>query len=87
MLYFVSKLPQYLVWNIRRALADKVNADALGTDQLHDLHDLVLQFFGINIEQKMCLVKEEHDLRLVCIAYFRKSLIEFRKHPQQECCV
>ena len=78
MLYTVTKLRQYLVRNVAWALGNKVDTDALGTDQLYHLFNFLIQCFWHIAEKKMSFVKEEHQLRLVRIAHLRKLLKKLR---------
>ena len=84
MLDAVGKLREHLVGNVGGRLADEVDADALGADELHRLHDFVGQLLGHIVEQQVRLVEEEHELGLGKIAGFGQKLVDFAEHPQQE---
>src|SRR3546814_14612713 len=58
MLDAVAKLPRHLVGNVDRVLGDEIDADALRSDQPHDLLDLVEQRAGRIVEQQVRLVEE-----------------------------
>ena len=84
MLHAVGELGQYVVGDIRRALGNEVDADALGADQLDDLDDLLHERLGRVVEEQMRLVKEEDHARLVGIADLGQLLVKLGHHPQQE---
>ena len=84
MLDAVGKLREHFVGNVGGRLADEVDADALGTDELHGLHDFVGQLLGHVVEQQMRLVEEEHELGLGKVAGLGQKLVDFAEHPQQK---
>ena len=67
----ISKLGKNSVRNILRILCNKVNANALRTDQLHYLFDLFKQGTVRSIKQHMSLIEEKDHLRLWKISCFR----------------
>ena len=85
MLDLCVELSEDVVRDVTRILCDEVDADTLGADKLYDLLDLVEQSFGGAAEEQMCLIEEEHHLRLVKIADLWQGLKEFGEHPQEEC--
>ena len=74
MLHAVRKLSEHCIGNIVRRLRDEVHAHALRADKLDNLDDLIKQLLGHAVEQKMCLVKEEDEFRLVEITNLWKRL-------------
>src|SRR3546814_3101835 len=84
MLDSVAKLPRHLVGNVDRVLGDEIDADALRSDQPHDLLDLVEQRAGRIVEQQVRLVEEEGEHGLVGIADFGELFEQFAQQPQQE---
>ena len=80
----VGKLREHFVGNVGGRLADEVDADALGADELHRLHDFVRQLLGHVVEQQVRLVEEEHEFGLGKIAGLRQKLVDFAEHPQQK---
>ena len=84
MLHAVGQLSQHVVGNIGRALADEVDADRLGADQLDHLDDLLHQGLGHIGKEQVGLVKEEDHPGLVEIANLGQVLKQFRQHPEQE---
>ena len=83
-LHAVAELAQHLVGDVERILRDEIDADALASDQPHDLLDLLEQRRRRLAEQQMRLVEEEHELRLVAVADLGKILEELGEQPQQE---
>ena len=71
MLNTSAELRQDFFRNVERVLGHEVDPDALGTDQAHDLLDLVEQRLGRLIEKKMGLVEEEDELGLRRITNLR----------------
>ena len=65
-------------------MGDKINPDALRPDQTHDLLDLVEQFLGRFVEQKVRLVEEKNELRLRRVADLRQLFEQFGQEPKQE---
>ena len=70
--------------HVDRVLRDEINADALRADEPHDPLDRLDQRLRRIVEQKMRLVEEEHELRLVEIAHLGQFLEQLRHQPQQE---
>ena len=58
----------------RKELAYKVDTHALGTDQLHQLHDLLQEGLRRVLEEQMGFVEEEHRLGLLRVAHFGQAL-------------
>src|SRR3546814_2576188 len=83
MLDAVAKLPRHLVGNVDRVLGDEIDADALRSDQPHDLLDLVEQRAGRIVEQQVRLVEEEGEHGLVGIADFGELFEQFAQQPQR----
>ena len=83
-LHAVAELSQHRVGDVGRALGDEVDADALRSDQPHDLLDLLDQRRRRVGEQQVRFVEEEHQRRLVGIADLRQPLEQLRQHPEQE---
>ena len=84
MLNAIAELRQDGLRHVERVLRDEVDADALRADQPHDLLDRVEQRLRRVVEEKVRLVEEEDQLRLVEIAHLRQVLEQLGQHPQQE---
>ena len=80
----VGKLREHLIGNVGGRLTDEVDADALGADELHRLHDFVRQLLGHVVEQQVRLVEEEHKLGLRKVTDLGQKLVDFAEHPQQK---
>jgi hypothetical protein len=83
-LHPVAELGQNLVRHVERVLRNEIDADAFRANEPHHLLDLVEQGFRRIVEQKVGLVEEEHELRLVEVADFRELLEQLREQPQEE---
>jgi hypothetical protein len=70
----VPELAEHGVGHVRRALRDEIDPHALGSDEPHDLLDLLDQRRRRVREQQVRLVEEEHERRLVRIADFGQTL-------------
>ena len=55
-------------------LRHEIDADGLGADQPHHLLDFLEQRLGRILEQKIRLVEEEYELRLIGVADLRQFL-------------
>ncbi len=84
MLHPVAQLAGHFLGNVDRVLRHEEHAHALGTDQPHDLLDLVFQRLGRIVEQQVRLVEEEHQLGLFRIAHLGQALEQLGQQPQQE---
>ena len=84
MLDAVAELSEDVVGDVGRVLRDEVDADAFASDQTDDLLDLVYQRFGGVLEERVRLVEEEYQLRLVEVADFGQGGVELGEQPQQE---
>ena len=84
MLDAVSELTQDGVGDVEGVLRNEVDADPLGSDEPHDLLDLVLEGLRDVFEEQVRLVEEEDEFRLRQIAHFGKLLEELREKPEQE---
>ncbi len=74
MLHAVAHLGQHAFRHVKRVLGHEIDANALGTDELHGLLDLLQQSGrGIGKEQ-VRLIEKENELRLVRVAHFRQGL-------------
>ena len=80
----VAELPEHGVGNVRRVLRHEIDADAFGSDQAHDLLDLLDQRGRRVREQEMRLVEEKDEPRLLGIANLRQPLEELGQHPEQK---
>ena len=80
----VGELGEDLVGDVGGVLADKVDAHALGADELHHLDDLLKQGLGHTGEQQVRLIEEEHHSGLFQIAHLRQLFEELGEHPEQE---
>ncbi len=80
----MAELAEHGFRHVGRALGAEIDADALGADQPHHLLDAGDQRRRRVVEQQMRLVEEEDELRLVEIAFLRKTLEQFGQQPQQE---
>ena len=80
-LQLVAQLRQNTVGNIRGLLGNKVNTNALGANQAHNLLHLVQQGAGSILKDKMCFVKEEDHLGLIQIACLRHHFVKLGEHP------
>ena len=80
----VAELPRNFFGNVDRVLRHEIDADALRSDQAHDLFDLVDERGRRIVEQQMRFVKEEDELRLVGIADLGKRLEHLGQQPEQE---
>ena len=85
MLDTVSELSEDLLWNIRRTLCHEIHSHTLASDKTYDLLDLVYKSLGSLVKEHMGLIEEEHKLRKVHIADFRKLSVELCKEPEKEC--
>ena len=80
----VSELTQDGVGDVEGVLRNEVDADPLGSDESHDLLDLVLEGLRDVFEEQVRLVEEEDEFGLRQIAHFGKLLEELREEPEQE---
>ena len=83
-LHPVAQLAQNNLGHIRRILRDEIDPDPFGPDQPRHLFHLGYQRLGRVGEQKMRLVKKEHQLGAVRIANLWQGFEQFRQQPQQE---
>ena len=84
MLDLVSKLSKDRIRNVLGGLCNEIYAYALGTDELDDLFDLFHESLVDILEEKVRFIKKEYHSRLIGISDLRKSLEEFREHPEKE---
>ena len=84
MLHAVAELPQDLVGDVERALADEVHPDALGPDEPHHLLDLVHQRLRGVVEEQVRLVEKEHQLGAIQVPHLGQILEELREQPEEE---
>ena len=84
MLNAVTELREDGRRQVGRTLRDEINAYAFGTDQFdHLLHFLYQHLWCIG-KEKVCLVEEEHHLRLVHVACFGQLLEELGEQPEDK---
>ncbi len=83
-LHTMAELRQDVIRHVARLLGDEEDANALGADQPRHLLHLVDQRLGCIVEQEVCLVEEEHELRLVRGASLLQFLEELREEPHQD---
>ena len=84
MLQLVAQLCQYAFGYVGWLLGDKVNTDALGTDEADNLFNLIQKGLRCILKNQMSFVKEENHFGFIQIACFRHHFVELGKHPQQE---
>ena len=72
MLHAVAQLAEHGLRHIRRALGNEVHANTLGTNQPYHLLYFFQQCLGCLIEQQVCFIEKEHQLRFIEITYFRQ---------------
>ena len=84
MLDAVGELGKHLIGDIRRALTDEVDADALGADELDDLNDLLDECLGRVAEEQVRFIKEKDHARLLKVADLGQTLEELCQHPEEE---
>ena len=84
MLDAVAELAEDVLRDVRRALGDEIDADALGTDESDDLLDLGLEGLGGIFEQHVRLVEEEDELGKVHVTDFREGAVQFGQQPEEE---
>ena len=78
------ELPQHVLGNVQRTLADKIHPHALGANQAHHLLDFLQQGLGRAIKQKMRLVEKQNQLGTVEIARLGKLLEQLGQQPKQK---
>ena len=83
MLDAIAELAQHGLRHVERVLRHEIDADSLGSNEPHDLLDLVQQLLRRIGKEQMRLVEEENELRLVRIADFRQPLVQLGQEPQE----
>ena len=84
MLDLIAQLSQNAVRDIFGILGAEIDTDALGTDQLDHLLDLVKKGLAGLVEKQVGFVEEEDHSGLGQIAHFRHGLEKLGEHPQKE---
>ena len=80
----VAELAEDVCGNVLRRLGHEEDADAFRADQPHGLRRGLDECLARAVEQKMGLVEEEDEPRLVAIADFGKLLEELRHEPHED---
>jgi hypothetical protein len=83
-LHLEAELTEDLLRHVERALCHEVHAHALRPDEPRDLLDLVDERLRRVVEQKVSLVEEQYELRLLGVADLGEFLEEFGEEPQQK---
>ena len=84
MLHPVGKLSQHSIRNITRALGHEIHPHTPGANQLHRLFDFLQQHLRHISEQRVRLIEEKYQARLVQVAGFRQTFEQLRQQPQKE---
>ena len=79
-----TQLGEHIVGNVGGQLRAEKHPDTLGADQFDGLLNLREECFGRVGEQQVCLVEEEHQLRLVDVADLGQIGEQIGQHPHQE---
>ena len=75
-LYAVAQLAEDIGRDVRGALGDEIDANALGADEADNLLNLVCKGLGSAFKEHVGLVKEEHKLGKIHLSNLRKGGVQ-----------